>query len=350
MRLTTAIEIVEKATDFLAQPDKKRSVLRLSDVGLSSVKEMAQAMLLGMADQYQLVIASGRDFERLGELCSWRVAHFVFGGCLPADIYDKVVRENPDPERLFHALINEGHAMDKGDALDTESGESFRKFLTSLDPLGPTYWPAVYARLGLPYDSDTVPSSRIYIDPENVLLPEDNVSAIAASPPKAPKRGGIAGIFAKPLYLLSLTQDGQWALFAFADGTHREMEALLTSGRTNSLYGLSWMYFKQRQRFISSVRDRFRSYSWIELNDYDFSLLAAIIANYVIQYHAGTVPRESMLAAKAVKLLEQILEEMVAVGPKTGQWGVQRAIDGARQQFEQHLSLLGTPPTPASES
>ena len=75
------------------------------------------------------------------------------------------------------------------DAFETETAESLYKFLTSLDPLSPTYWPAVYDRLGLPYDSDTVPPYRINLDPEKVLLPEDNASAIATNVVERPKRG-----------------------------------------------------------------------------------------------------------------------------------------------------------------
>jgi hypothetical protein len=75
----------------------------------------------------------------------------------------------------------------------------------------------------------------------------------------------------------------------------------------------------------------------IELNDYNFSLLAAIIANYVIHHQCGTMPRDS----REVDLLEQVLKEIVAVGPKTGRWSVQTAIDGARQQLEQQLKAAG---------
>jgi hypothetical protein len=49
------------------------------------------------------------------------------------------------------------------------------------------------------------------------------------------------------------------------------------------------------------------------------------------------MPRDS----REVDLLEQVLKEIVAVGPKTGRWSVQTAIDGARQQLEQQLKAAG---------
>lgn len=58
-----------------------------------------------------------------------------------------------------------------------------------------------------------------------------------------------------------------------------------------------------------------------------------MISNYVIHHQYGMKPRDAI----EVDLLEQVLKEMVAVGPKTGRWSVQIAIDGARQQLEQQL-------------
>jgi hypothetical protein len=336
MRLTEAIAISEMTIDFLAQSNR-RPVLRLSDVGATSVKTLVQAMLLHVADQYQLEIATGRrtvaDFK--GRAASYGVAigGLICGGCLPDEIYDRVVKENPDPERLKRALISAGHESDRGDAFETETAESFYSFLTSLDPLSPTYWPAVYDRLGLPFHSDTVPPYRINIDSEKVLLPDGNVCATATKPPERPKRGFLASIFGKPLYLLDLSQERQRALFAFADSTHREMGDLVASGRTTSLPWAGRKYFEQRLEFIRSIRERFQQYSWVELTDYNFSLLAAMVANYVFHHQCGIMPRD----AREVDLLEQVLTEMCAVGPKRGRWSVERAIDGAMQQLRQQL-------------
>jgi hypothetical protein len=220
--------------------------------------------------------------------------------------------------------------------VETEAGESFYKFLTSLDPLSPIYWPAVYDRLVLAFHSDTVPPERINFDPESVRRPVSNACATATNVVERPKRGILASIFGRQLFRLNLSQDGQRALLAFAADTHREMDDLMASGRTTCLAWGGRMYFQQRYQFTWSIRERFQRYSWIELTDYDFSLLAAMIANYVIHHQHGIMPRD----ASRVDLLEQVLKEMVAVGPKTGRWSVQTAIDGAKQQLEQQVRGL----------
>jgi hypothetical protein len=306
---------------------------------VTSVKTLSQAILLGLADQYQLQISTGHrpvaDFKATAQLYGEFSGHFVFGGCLPDEVYDRVVKENPDPERLFHALIRAGH--EDGDhragALENEGVESFYNFLTSLDPLSPIYWPAVYDRLGLPFHSDTVPPDRINFDPATVLLPARNASAIATNGAERPKRGILASIFGKPLFRLNLSQEGQRALFAFAAETHTDMSDLIASGQTTCLPWSQRQYFQQRFRFIWSIRERFQRCCWIELTDYNFSLLAAMVSNYVIHHQYSIMQRD----AGKVDLLQQILKEMIVVGPKTGQWSVQRAIDGARQQLEQQL-------------
>lgn len=263
MRLTTAQEIAEKTIDFLRQ-ENRRPVIRLSDVGVTSLKTLAQAMLLDMADQYQLEISAGHktvvEFKQRAGKYGYLVAHLVFGGCLPDDVYDRIVKENPDPQELNRALIRAGHESDRGDAFETETAESFYNFLTSLDPLSPTYWSAVYDRLGLPFDSDTVAPYRINLDPAKAYLPDRNVCAIATKALERPKRGVLASIFGKPLCLLNLRQKGQRALFAFADNTHREMGDLATSGRTTSLPWAGRTYFEQRLQFIWSIRERFQRY------------------------------------------------------------------------------------------
>jgi hypothetical protein len=214
MRLAIAQIIAQKATYLLAHPSGNRPhVYRLSDLGVTSVKTLIEAILLEMADQYQIQISTGHktvaDFKQVAELYGGISGHFVFGGVLPDDVYDRLVRENPDPKKLFHALISAGHSIDWPDALQTETDLSFYEFLTSLDPSTLSYWPQVYKRLNLPFDSSSVPPSRINFRPENGLTVSRQLPASWAGEPKVPlarqavqkpsKRGILISLFEKAI-------------------------------------------------------------------------------------------------------------------------------------------------------
>ena len=161
---------------------------------MTSVETLIEAMLLDMADQYQIHISTGHktvaDFKQVAEFYGGVCGRFVFGGVLPDDVYDRVVKENPDPKKLFHALIDEGHKddcrhrIDWQGAFESETASSFYKFLTSLDSRFSSYWPQVYKRLNLPFQSGSVPPSRINFSPERDLTLSRQLPASWADGPK----------------------------------------------------------------------------------------------------------------------------------------------------------------------
>ena len=161
---------------------------------MTSVETLIEAMLLDMADQYQIHISTGHktvaDFKEVAEFYVGVCGRFVFGGVLPDDVYDRVVKENPDPKKLFHALIDEGHKddwrhrIDWQGAFESETASSFYKFLTSLDPRFSSCWPQVYKRLNLPFESGSVPPSRINFSPERSLTLSRQLPASWADGPK----------------------------------------------------------------------------------------------------------------------------------------------------------------------
>src|SRR6266481_1263786 len=224
MHLTNALHIAKKATNLFAQTGgAKAPVFRYSDVGVTSLRAILDAMQLEMADQYQVQISTCHrtisQFKEVAETYSALSATILYGSFLPDSVYDRIVQENHDPNKLFHALMGAPQAAESVDLGQLETPLSFYEFLTSLDPVSPTYWQKVYERLHLAFDSNAVPPHRIYFRPENIRPirqaeipsspPEQLSTSAQVTETKAvehrSRRGILQGLFEKIVFNASIT-------------------------------------------------------------------------------------------------------------------------------------------------
>jgi hypothetical protein len=138
MQLMSALDIAQKATKLFAQNSANAHVHRFSGAGAAPLKTILDAMQLDMANQYQLQLSTCRrtaaQFKEVANIYGALVVQIFHGGFLPESVYDKIVKENPNPDRLFHALIAAKPPADSADLGHLETPLSFYEFLTSLDP------------------------------------------------------------------------------------------------------------------------------------------------------------------------------------------------------------------------
>jgi hypothetical protein len=71
----------------------------------------------------------------------------------------------------------------------------------------------------------------------------------------------------------------------------------------------------------------------VNLPEREFSMLAWMIRNYVTCVQSG-LPRSAN-----INELENVLQNLVAVGPKTGPFSIQLAINQARQSIVDQLNM-----------
>jgi hypothetical protein len=354
MRLTEALAIAEITIDFFAESNR-RPVIRLSNVGATSVKTLVQAMLLSEADQYQLEIATGKtaaDFNQRAGSYGHLIATLVFGGCLPDEVYDRIVKENPDPQELNRALIAAGHESDRGDAFETETGESFYKFLTSLDPRSPTYWPAVYDRLGLPFHSDTVPAYRINLDPGGAE------AGTGRSRMRRGDRGMSWSFLFWPRYRVNLNPKGREAFRVFVEDTYTEMRKLFLAGASQQLSARDSLDFNLRFGEIMHIRDGLNRIPANDASDYTLKLPGRKLAPlaYQLSCYCATQAAAAHLSSEPAKVdldkLAAALGEMIDNGPQTGPFCIkkmmERGFDYVEQKLKNRAPESPEPPKPAS--
>jgi hypothetical protein len=128
-------------------------------------------------------------------------------------------------------------------------------------------------------------------------------------------------------YRLDFSPSQLQALRIFVSETDKDMRALSRLGLARDMSALSSVYFQQRLTFVWKLRDHLKRHAWVSLPERKFAMLAWMISNYVTCVQGG-LPRNA-----ETKLLENILQNMVAVGPKTGPFSVQLAINHARQSI-----------------
>jgi hypothetical protein len=222
MQLTSALNIAQKATNLFAQNTGGRShVYQYSDVGVTSLKTILDAMQLDLASQYQMQISThlrtAAEFKEVAQKYGFLSGEILYGAFLPDSVYHQIVKQNPDPDGSIRAFREAQPTAESADLGHLETCESFYEYLTSLDPLTPTYWPLVYKRLRLDYDSNSIPLNRIHFRPGNLRAPggisnsgPDELSDSARTTgittvDKRPRRGILQGLLEKVVFNASIT-------------------------------------------------------------------------------------------------------------------------------------------------
>ena len=132
-------------------------------------------MQLDLASQYQMQISTRlrtvAEFKEVAQKYGFLSGEILYGAFRPDSVYLQIVKQNPDPDGSIRAFREAQPTAESADLGHLETCESFYEYLTSLDPLTPTYWPLVYKRLRLDYDSNSIPLNRIHFRPGNLRAP-----------------------------------------------------------------------------------------------------------------------------------------------------------------------------------
>jgi len=136
-------------------------------------------------------------------------------------------------------------------------------------------------------------------------------------------------------YVLDFSPGQLQALRIFVSETSKDMGDLFGSGRArDALPGArEMMYFQQRLMFLWKIRNHLKEHAWINLPARELAMLAWMISRYVICVQNG-LPRSAN-----INELENVLQNLVAVGPKMGPFSIQLAINQASQSIVDQLNM-----------